>query len=365
MKLALLTPGGVDRSGTQRVIPCLLWLVERLVAAGDEVHVFALGQEPEPATWPLLGATVHNAGGRAGVSLGQLAREHRRGRFDAAVAFWATPAAALAAVLGRGAGVPLVLYLPGGDLARLPEIGYGGRLRARGRLALRVAASAARAVAVPSGAMARAAEGVGIRARVLPLGVALDRWPPRPPRRRTPGAAAALLHVGSLNRVKDQETLLRAAALLRLRGLRFRLDVLGEDTLGGAVHRRARALGLDGTVRFHGWMPHAALRPWMEAADLLLVSSRHEAGPLVALEAAVAGVPTVGTAVGHLADWEPDAAIAVPCADAEALAEGARRLLEDEDARLETAERAQGRALGMDADRTAREVRALCARLAG
>ena len=32
MRIALITPGGVDRSGTHRVIPCLLWLIERLAA---------------------------------------------------------------------------------------------------------------------------------------------------------------------------------------------------------------------------------------------------------------------------------------------------------------------------------------------
>ena len=63
MKIALVLPGGVDRSGTERVIPCLLWLIERL-ARDDDVHVFALGQEERPGEWPLLGARVHNAGAR-------------------------------------------------------------------------------------------------------------------------------------------------------------------------------------------------------------------------------------------------------------------------------------------------------------
>ena len=31
MKIALVVPGGVDRSGTRRVIPIILWLIERLV----------------------------------------------------------------------------------------------------------------------------------------------------------------------------------------------------------------------------------------------------------------------------------------------------------------------------------------------
>ena len=62
MKIAILVAGGVDRSGVERVVPCLLWLIERLVHGGDEVHVFVFRTEPQPGTWQLCGATVHNAG---------------------------------------------------------------------------------------------------------------------------------------------------------------------------------------------------------------------------------------------------------------------------------------------------------------
>ena len=51
VKIAILTPGGVDRDGRTKVIPVLLSLIERLVRQGDEVHVFALRQEPEPGRW--------------------------------------------------------------------------------------------------------------------------------------------------------------------------------------------------------------------------------------------------------------------------------------------------------------------------
>src|SRR5690242_4006910 len=61
MKLALVVPGGVDRSGEHRVIPALLALIERL-AARHEVHVFALRQEADPATWTLRNARIHNIG---------------------------------------------------------------------------------------------------------------------------------------------------------------------------------------------------------------------------------------------------------------------------------------------------------------
>ena len=61
MKIAMLVPGGVDRSGELRVIPAFVALIERL-ARDHELHVFALHQEARPARWMLRGAHVHNAG---------------------------------------------------------------------------------------------------------------------------------------------------------------------------------------------------------------------------------------------------------------------------------------------------------------
>lgn len=359
MKVAILIPGGVDRSGTERVIPCILWLIERLVRAGDEVHVFAFNQEAVPGRWPLLGATVHNAGRRPqGLTLLTMLRaEHRRRRFDILHAFWAVPSGTVGAVAAKLLGVPLLLTLPGGDTARVPSIRYGGQLRLRSRLRLRFTVAGAAGITVPSCFMQDQAAAVGIEAVRIPLGVALDLWPPRPPKRREPGAALRLLHIASLNAVKDQETLLQAATLLKERGLAFALDVIGLDTLGGAIERQAAALGLADYVRFHGFMPHAALRPWMEQADLLVVSSLHEAGPLVTLEAAVAGVPTVGTSVGHIADFAPEAAVAVPVGDAEALAAAVIRLAADDGERLRLAAAAQARALREEADFTALQFR--------
>jgi len=96
-----------------------------------------------------------------------------------------------------------------------------------------------------------------------------------------------------------------------------------------------------------------ALRGLMDEADLLVVTSRHEAGPVVVLEAAVAGVPTVGTSVGHVADWAPYAAVAVPVGDAAALAREIAALATDESRRLRLARDAQRRATEIDADYTA------------
>jgi glycosyltransferase involved in cell wall biosynthesis len=364
MKIAILAPGGFDRSGTERVIPCLLWLVERLVRWGDEVHVFTLRQEATPGQWPLLGASIHNVGGshpllRGARALAAVRREHRRASFDVIHALWAVPQGALASVAGKTLRIPVLLHLPGGDLARMPEIRYGGRSTLMGRIALRLAVAGADRIAVPSVYMSNIAAKLGILTERLPFGVALDQWSVAAPRRRLSSAPARLLHVANLSLVKDQTTLLTAAAQVRAQRIPFVLDIIGEDTLRGTIMRRAGELNLGEYVRFHGFLPQRALKEYMYAADVLVVTSRHEAGPVVVLEAAAAGVPSVGTHVGLLADWAPTAARTVGVGDSSALSHTIAALLADEDERLRLAGEAQKKAVAENADATTRAIRDL------
>ncbi len=386
MKIGFVVLGGVDRGGEQRVTPCLLWLLERL-ARQHEVHVFALRQEPQPCRYDLLGAHVSNIGRRPRRvrALAQIVAEHRRSPFHVLHAFSAAPMGVIAGAAGRLLRVPVVLHITGGELVSLPDIGYGGRANWRGRLWLRTASASAARVIAPSKTTQQEARELGIAAEYLPFGVALDRWPARDPRERPaqdsleprgahqahdsrapdPRAPARLIHVASLNRVKDQKTLLRAARRMLAAGASFHLDIAGEDTLGGEIQRFAEERGLRDVVTFHGFLTHAKLRPLVEQAHVLLVSSRHETGLIAALEAAVAGVPTVGTAVGHLPEWAPEAALTVPVGDAEALAEATIELLRDEPRRLAIAQRAHARAIRENADWTARRIMEIYEELAG
>ncbi len=136
----------------------------------------------------------------------------------------------------------------------------------------------------------------------------------------------------------------------------FHLDVVGEDTLHGEMHGLAETLALRERVTFRGFLPHSELRPLLVQADLLVLSSLHEGGEVATLEAAVAGVPTVGTDVGHVAAWSPEAAVAVPVGDDEALAGAVTALLKNENRRLAIAHEAQRRSIANDADATASRV---------
>jgi glycosyltransferase involved in cell wall biosynthesis len=355
VKIALIVPGGVDRSGEVRVIPALLALIRR-IAAAHELHVFATHQEQEPGSWPLEGATIHNLGlpATAWRALKTVWAEHRKAPFQVVQSIWAGPCGALAVGLGALLRVPSVVHVTGGELVALRDIGYGGSVSLRGRLLQRAVLRSSTQVTGTSTSICELVARHGVRAQRLPLGVDLQRWPMRAPVRRQRGEQPRLVHIGSLNRVKDQTTLLRAMRILADGGRDFRLDVVGEDTLGGRIHELAKELHMTQQVHFHGFLNQRELRPIVDAAHVAVISSRHEAGPYAMLEAAAAGVPTVGTLVGHVAEWSPHAALGVPHQDPTALARAIETVLDDEDLRLELAHEAMVRAAREDADETAR-----------
>jgi glycosyltransferase involved in cell wall biosynthesis len=338
-----------------RVIPALVALIGRLAAEHD-LQVFATHQDDAPGSWMLEGARVHNLGlprtARRAAAL--IVREHRVQPFHVVHSFWAGWHGALAVGLAALLRVPSVVHVAGGELTALADIGYGGCRTWRGRMLERAVLRAATRVTCASQPIANLAADVGVEAQRLPLGVDLKRWPPRSPVRRPAGEPARLVHVASLNAVKDQPTLLHALRRLADSGRVFHADIIGEDTLGGRIQALAEDLGLSRRTRFHGFLTQRALRPFVEAAHVAILSSRHEAGPVALLEAAIAGVPTVGTAVGHLAEWSPHAALAVPCGDPVALAGAVATLLDNEDLRLSLGAAALRNAARDDADQTAR-----------
>jgi glycosyltransferase involved in cell wall biosynthesis len=354
MNIALVVPGGVDRSGEYRVIPALLALIKRL-SLYNAVHVFALEQEPQPGSWDLAGARIHNigAGNTRLRAVRAICAQHRLSPFQIVHAIWSGSPGLVAVTAAKFLRIASLVHIAGGEVVGLPEIDYGGSLKWRGRIREAVVLRAATTVTSASSPIIETLSRLGIVARRVPLGVDLGTWPPRAPQRRDLHRPARLIHAASLNRVKDQRTLLRALACLADAGVDFSMDVVGEDTLHGEIQTLAAQLQLSTRVRFHGFLTQSRLRPLMEAADLMVHSSRHETGPLVVLEAAVAGVPTVGTAVGHIAEWSPDAARSVAVGDWAGLAKAIEDLLGDEDLRLRIAKEAFQRSTKQNADQTA------------
>jgi glycosyltransferase involved in cell wall biosynthesis len=281
-------------------------------------------------------------------------------------AFWASVTGLVAIAAARRHRVPTVVHVAGGELVAMRDIGYGGAL---GRVAPRITRQVltrATCVTVATDWMRDHVIAAGHRVdEVVPLGGDRRWFAPAPGRSQAePGR---LVHVASLNRVKDQTTLLRAVAAARADVPGIHLDLVGVDTLAGEVQHVADRLDLTDATTFHGFVPHHALAPILQRSQLHVMASRHEAGPLAAVEAALCGVPTAGTRVGHIADLSalrPPAAAAVAVGDHDALAAEIVALLTDADRRDALASAARTWAEQHDADHTAARFDAIYTRLA-
>jgi glycosyltransferase involved in cell wall biosynthesis len=149
--------------------------------------------------------------------------------------------------------------------------------------------------------------------------------------------------VASLAPVKDQGTLLAAAAKLAAQGQPFRLEIVGSGPLLPQLGRLRDGLGLQASVTFRGELRHEQLPAVFRRASIYVQSSRHEAQGMAVLEAAACGVPVVGTAVGVLPELAPAAGAAVPCGDPEALAAALAAVLADAPHRAAMGRAAQAR----------------------
>jgi glycosyltransferase involved in cell wall biosynthesis len=107
--------------------------------------------------------------------------------------------------------------------------------------------------------------------------------------------------------------------------------------------RLAAELGVDGRFVLAGWSDDPA--GWLRSFDVLALPSRTEGLPLAAVEAMLAGVPVVATAVGSVPEAVRDGetGLLVPPEDPHALAAALRRVLEDGELRRRLVE--AGRAL--------------------
>jgi len=128
-------------------------------------------------------------------------------------------------------------------------------------------------------------------------------------------------NVGRLHPDKDQVTLLRgfAQALPQLPNASL-LVIMGNGRLEGALKALAHELGIAGSVRFLGQVPHG--RRYFKAFDVFALASDHEPFGMVLLEAMAAGVPLICTACGGGREVVEGVGQLFELGDAQGLADG-------------------------------------------
>ena len=157
-----------------------------------------------------------------------------------------------------------------------------------------------------------------------------------------------LLFVGLLEPKKNLSGLLQAIACLRRAGRwpsDLRLVVVGDQGWAvGNLPQLVGVLGLEGIVRFLGYVPDSDLPSLYGAAEAFVFPSLYEGFGLPVVEAMACGTPVVASNRGSLPEVAGDAALLLEPDEPEGLAEGIYQVITDPALREEYRQRGLQRA---------------------
>lgn len=158
---------------------------------------------------------------------------------------------------------------------------------------------------------------------------------------QTPPQALVVLFIGSLSPEKRIDRLLRVAHQVKAHFPNLHIWLVGDGPERLALEEQAKDLELVSQTRFLGVQSN--IGDYIQAADILLLTSDTEGIPGVILEAGIMGLPAVATRVGGVAECIQDGktGLLVDPNDETGLAEAVLDLLQHPDRRLEMGRQAR------------------------
>jgi glycosyltransferase involved in cell wall biosynthesis len=220
-------------------------------------------------------------------------------------------------------GVPVIVNYRGGEAREF--------LDSQAAL-VRMTMARAHALCVPSDFLREVFAAHDMRAQVVPNVVDTVRFRPAAAGEATSGVGAAHIFVArNLEPIYDNETALRALAIVRDSRADATMTIAGTGPLHEALQSLAHELGLSRHVRFAGRMAHDDVAATLRSSAVALNPSRIDNMPNSVLEALASAVPVVSTQVGGVPYIVRDGrtALLVPAGDAKAMAAALLRVLDD------------------------------------
>ena len=190
-------------------------------------------------------------------------------------------------------------------------------------------------VCVSKTGMNEAVKELGLRSEscvIQPCGVDTEKFKPIPQISKDKNRIISVLSADEP--IKGGKFLIFALKLLRdeIPGIKLTLvSHLNED---GEVMKAIRTLGLEGNIDFHDGVSPEKLIELYSQASVAVVPSLYEGFGFPAIEAMACGLPVVVTKGGALPEVVDEAALVVPCEDAQALADAVLAVMRDNDLRL-------------------------------
>ncbi len=121
--------------------------------------------------------------------------------------------------------------------------------------------------------------------------------------------AAAPYKIGAIGRMVEKkgfDVLLRAAAILRKKGIAFQLVIAGSGPQEHELQHLSGQFGLNDVVDFPGAISHGEVPAWLRTLDLFVLPCQQDSNgdmdgiPVVLMEAMVSGVPVVSTVISGI-----------------------------------------------------------------
>lgn len=247
----------------------------------------------------------------------------REGGFDVVHAFWPLPHGLLGIAAKRAGGIPLVETFFGVELTWVES--QLGALRPLLRGIVR-RADAVTAISTHTADLLRRLV-PGTEPHIIPFGAAVEAVDDPLTTEEHLHAGLRLLFVGRLVERKGVHVLLDALALLPEEPP-ITVDIVGDGPQRPSLERRARALGIQERVRFHGYVAREVLEAQLRDCDALALPAVTDAKGdveglgVVLLEAMSFGKPVVASMAGGITDIvrPGENGLLVPSGDASALA---------------------------------------------
>jgi glycogen(starch) synthase len=122
-----------------------------------------------------------------------------------------------------------------------------------------------------------------------------------------------LICVGRLTRQKGFDVAVAAFADIARHRPECKLLIAGDGEARGALQKQVRDLELEEKVEFAGMMPPGEIPSLLSRADIVLMPSRWEGLPVVAIQAAMQGRPIVGSDIDGLREVVLDGRTGILC----------------------------------------------------
>ncbi|NCX41855.1 MAG: glycosyltransferase [Proteobacteria bacterium] len=116
-----------------------------------------------------------------------------------------------------------------------------------------------------------------------------------------------VIAVGRLEKVKGFDLLIES-----WKNISFNLIIIGSGKEYSNLNQLIKNLGLDDRIQIINEVSQNKLIEYYQQASMLVISSRNEGGPRVALEALYLEIPVISTDVGHMSEILPKELLAKP-----------------------------------------------------